>query len=947
MFLYKFFNLFSILFISLASIYYPTFCLAESVIKSPNDHKEYKVVELSNQLKVLLISDPDTDKAAAAMNVAVGSNANPRNRLGLAHFLEHMLFLGTEKYPEANDYQNFINSQGGSHNAYTSLENTNYFFDINTESLEPALDRFAQFFISPTFDARYVDRERHAVDSEYRLKIKEDYLRYYAVTKHIANPASSYNQFFVGNLETLSDKAGSSVRDELIKFYTEQYSANLMSLVVLGKEPLEQLEAMVRSKFSAIENRHLTRFKENIPIFKPNQLPQLLEIEAVKDKRTLILTFPVPEIRSHWKTKPTFYISNLLGYEGKGSLLSFLKSKGWVTMLSSGYGYSLPSEASFTIRVSLTPQGEENFLQITQAIFQYIELIKRQGIQANLYNENKQLADLNFRFEEQTAPIHLVSSLALKMSIYPSSQVISADYLFTKFDKPLIKKFLGYLNPDNVLISLQSKKSITAESEPYYAVNYRINSLTKQQLSTLKVENIDQELKIREANPYIAENLQLLTTDTKNQKPKLLENIPGLKLWYLLDVEFKIPQANLYMTIDNQIANKSPKNQVLNSLLTQMLQEELNEKLYDAYQANIKTDIYPHLKGFSIKLSGYNDKLILLFQQVIAAIKQPNFDKKLFYIIKQHYIESLINESKSIPYEQTNKRIFELLLPVWDSESKLDIVDEITLEDLNQYANNILTNMDITLLAHGNISKKSALDASQIVENNLLKSAAHNTSSITQTIQIPINEDIQETINISHKDTAISLVLQAKNNTLSERAKILLLNEIISSDFYNKMRTEKQLGYIVFTSPMTMSKTSNIVFVIQSPTASSAILNKEINQFLDYWQENLNQIDDDTLLQFKRSIVSRITRKETKLDTRSNRFWQAISIKRTDFDTREKLVAFIEKLTINELKLALQELRKHKLSIASLTSDKTNTRQSAIAERFAKLRQQTIFVPDN
>ena len=104
---------------------------------------------------MLLISDPKTEKAAAALDVYVGSGDDPLERAGLAHFLEHMLFLGTEKYPAADEYQRFISTHGGNYNAYTSNINTNYFFDIDEEQLEPALDRFAQFFIAPKFDQVY------------------------------------------------------------------------------------------------------------------------------------------------------------------------------------------------------------------------------------------------------------------------------------------------------------------------------------------------------------------------------------------------------------------------------------------------------------------------------------------------------------------------------------------------------------------------------------------------------------------------------------------------------------------------------------------------------------------------------------------------------------------------------------------------------------------------
>ncbi|MDX5334940.1 MAG: insulinase family protein, partial [Marinobacter sp.] len=92
-----------------------------SPTKSPNDPNEYRFLELDNGLRVILASDPDADKAAASMNVAVGSGNDPADREGLAHFLEHMLFLGTEKYPDPGEYQQFIRSHGGSHNAFTAF----------------------------------------------------------------------------------------------------------------------------------------------------------------------------------------------------------------------------------------------------------------------------------------------------------------------------------------------------------------------------------------------------------------------------------------------------------------------------------------------------------------------------------------------------------------------------------------------------------------------------------------------------------------------------------------------------------------------------------------------------------------------------------------------------------------------------------------------------------
>ena len=136
--------------------------------------RTYRSLTLENQIKVLLISDPTTDRAAASLDVYVGSNNDPDEFPGLAHFLEHMLFLGTDRFPEAGEYQQYISTQGGNHNAFTAPEHTNYFFNVDPNGLKGALDRFSRFFIAPTLDPNYVDREVNAVHSEYQSKIKDE-----------------------------------------------------------------------------------------------------------------------------------------------------------------------------------------------------------------------------------------------------------------------------------------------------------------------------------------------------------------------------------------------------------------------------------------------------------------------------------------------------------------------------------------------------------------------------------------------------------------------------------------------------------------------------------------------------------------------------------------------------------------------------------------------------
>ena len=99
-----------------------------NVIKSKSDDRIYKTFELPNSLQCLIISDREAEKTSTALSVATGSFQDPLKAQGLAHYLEHMLFMGTTKYPNENEYSEYLSKNSGSSNAYTSQEETNYFF---------------------------------------------------------------------------------------------------------------------------------------------------------------------------------------------------------------------------------------------------------------------------------------------------------------------------------------------------------------------------------------------------------------------------------------------------------------------------------------------------------------------------------------------------------------------------------------------------------------------------------------------------------------------------------------------------------------------------------------------------------------------------------------------------------------------------------------------------
>ncbi|KAI1157310.1 Metalloenzyme, LuxS/M16 peptidase-like protein [Nemania serpens] len=384
------------------------------------DDRQYRIIWLPNRLEVLLVHDPETDKASAALDVNVGSFSDEDTMPGMAHAVEHLLFMGTKKYPQENAYLVYLSSHSGSANAYTSSTSTTYYFDIsakpsndeassetNLSPLYGGLDRFAQFFIEPLFLPSTLDRELRAVDSENKKNLQSDPRRLHQLEKSLSNPKHPYCHFATGNLEVLKtapEAQGVDVRQKFIDFYEKHYSANRMKLCVLGRESLDVLESWVAALFSGIPNKNLlpNRWKDEVPFDEDNLAMQCFA-KPVMEFRQLNLLFPFLDEENLYKSQPSRYISHLIGHEGPGSIMAYLKSMGWANSLSaSAYDICPGTPGTFDCQIRLTKEGLENYKEVVKVIFQYISLLRRTPPQEWIFNEQKQMADIEFRFKQKT-----------------------------------------------------------------------------------------------------------------------------------------------------------------------------------------------------------------------------------------------------------------------------------------------------------------------------------------------------------------------------------------------------------------------------------------------------------------------------------------------------------------------------------------------------------------
>lgn len=882
----------------------------QKIAAGDSDHRAYRYFELPNRLRVLLISAPNADKAAAALDINVGSAQDPRDRPGLAHFLEHMLFLGTDKYPQADEYQSFIAAHGGSHNAFTAFEHTNYFFDIDSAQLEPALDRFARFFVAPLFSAEYVEREKHAVDSEYRANIQSDRHRELDVLREVANPQHPFSQFSVGSLDTLADrgpadqgradKPGQPVRSELLDFYQRNYSANLMTLVVIGREPLDQLQQMVATRFAAVPNRARHIDPITVPLFAQGSLPQLVQIQPVQQQRTLTLIWPLPDQRADYRGKSLEYIGNILGHEGAGSLLSELKLRGWAQSLGAGRGLDYDGGTQFSIGIELTPEGDRHRDEIVELAYQAIRRIRDGGIAAWLYREQQLVAEQRFRFREIPDPIGEVSQLAGNLHDYPAADVIRGDYLMEQFEPDRIRALLDQLTPGNMQLTATSPDAVTDRSSTYYSTPYSVAPLSPQLVQRWSNASLNPALRLPEPNLFIADNLQLKPLQTAAKKPSALRDGNGLHLWFLQDSVYRLPKASVALDVQSPLAGDSAEHAVLSELLVRVLRENLNEFSYPAQLAGLDYDISRSGRGITLRVRGFDQKQAVLLQRMLAALREPQIEARLFARVRDEYGRQLADNNKRPPYELLLGELGNALVRErWSDSTLLPYVKQASADKVRLHARALLAQIDIDMLVYGNVSAADAEALGAVVQQNLLAQARPATLPPVQILHAA-DRDYRRTVAAPHDDAALVWYRQAADLQKSTRAALGVSAQLIGTDFYAQLRTEQQLGYIVMASVYPLRDVPGLIFVAQSPVGGPAQLEKAYRDFLQQWAQRTPEQLRPLFERHRAALAQRLGEAPKNMAEAADRLWQDLSSDYLGFDSREQILDAVNALTFEQ-----------------------------------------------
>jgi insulysin len=897
------------------------------MLKSDYDTREYTNMILDNGLKVVIVRDKDITQSGATMLTHLGS-IDDGKFMGLAHFLEHLLFMGSHKYPGENDYGKFLAEHGGGSNAYTADDHTCYYFGTNSDSFYEALDIFSRFFIDPLLDESAISREINAVNSEFQMYSTNDSWRMQALSNFLGNPNNPCSKFTVGNLDTLQKDGIFNAVKEL---HAKYYSSNIMYLCVVHNDTIENIKTQVLNMFGQMQNKHVNivygsttdTTETNGVLMRSSEqfyIPHMRKIltTPTKDRNSIKIVWTVPTDTNSPLVSQNSFLAHLIGHEGVGSILQLLKDNGWATALLAGCAKKYNLHENFAVNIMLTKLGIEHTEEIINIVYSYVNILKstNENIMSVLYDDYVQLDNIKWIFKSNHDALNTSVSIANKMFNHNNvslNEILALPLLHKKWDEmtyALISSTLScmtYENSDVIICSKMFSDEMTHIVD-YFLTPYGIKELER------PIEKVFDLLQLPVPNKFIPLNTSMIK---KIHPIKMAINSHnGMSaVWYNPLTTYGLPKASITAMISLDNMNDKKFVEVI-KMFTSYTTRKLSTVLYDAellhYGASITTTSY----GMELHVSGFTDKLGELIAILINELNSTTVDKVIFDNCKEHKIKALSNVKYETPYRLLSDIVESEINPIYCShDEQLLYVQSMETTDLEQFLL-LLKKIQMTLFFGGNISPTLVETiCSNIVTMTTTQLSLQPFFDPNEYITNMSGTIVRECFNEKETNSAISVIYPIgylrfaygglNDDYYNEAAKITILNELISEEFFNSLRTQDQLGYVTNSSTTSMGKAFNPLtcqrFLIQSPIAKGNELKAKINEFVINYVKTLEEIPEESFMCIKDNVAKSLCKKDENMNSELSKVISLIEQGIKSFDHIEKLALCVLTITKSSL----------------------------------------------
>ena len=742
------------------------------------------------------------------------------------------------------------------------------------------------------------------MDSEYKKNLQSDAWRLMQLSRSTSSEKHPVHKFAAGNYQCLREEPvsrGVDIRKRFIEFHETHYSANRMKLVVLGRESLQELESWAQELFSDVPNKNLHRLRwDGIPALDEPELMTQIFVKPVMEQRLLKIDFTYPDEEELFVSHPSRYLTHLIGHEGSGSALAYLKELGLADSLFAEVSAQCPGTAMFCINLRLTEKGSQHYREVLKVIFQYVAMLKRNSPLVWILNEMSRLAEVEFKFRQKGPPFRVASDLAqlMQKACIPRKHLLSYT-LIRKFDPENIERGLSHLRPDNCrffVIDQQFPRGWDAK-EKWYETEYKLEKIPEDLMQDLwaaaqaPVTERPNKLHLPAVNEFVPQRLEVERKDVTEpaRRPTLILDDENVRVWFKKDDQFWVPKANLKLFVRSPVASLTPMNAIMTRLYVNLVEDSLNEYAYDAEIAGLDYSLSESAQGLTIELNGFNDKMSVLLEKVLLGVRDLEVKQERFDAIKQKVRKAYKNFDYRDPYRQIN--VFSRMLiseRSWAPFQMLEELPVVTAEDMRSYFPELLRQMHVEILVHGNMCMEDALNITNLVESTLrpLRLPESQWPS-RRAIALPSGANylyervLKDSDNVNHCLEYIISVGSLSNR--SQRAKLLLFGQIAKEPCFDTLRTKEQLGYIVNSDTGVYVTVGTWRILLQSER-DCKYLEERCDAFLEKLEQDLRAMTDETFEKHKIGLINKRLEKVRNLSEEGSRFWTHIISEMFDFE---------------------------------------------------------------
>jgi len=665
-------------------------------------------VTLPNGLRAMLCHTPEASESFVSMAVRAGHFYDPNDCQGLAHLLEHMLFMGSRHLPKPNAINGFIEQHGGTINAWTGTEYTNYHFNCSGDAIAQTLPAFADMLRQPLFEEDALTNEIKNIHAEFEFKKKDDLRRLYQIHKETCNPEHPFAKFSVGNCDTFSQHECTELKRRLKALHQSYYCALNMRLCIASPMPIRQLEALVNQCFGTLPSGQLA--SDDWPsLYTENELGIQINIHPLQSARRMIVTFALPALQNDYKTKPLNYISHLIGDEGEGSLLAYLKEKDWALNLIAGSGIEGDKFKDFNVSFQLTQEGLKHKAQVLEALFSYIELIREASTEEWRFHEKSQLNALALEYEENVKPLGIITEYAQHQFIFEPDELNRLRSTIGSYDRSIIEHALSFFTPKNLRLKVISKDVKTTQVCAFYEAEYSVEDIDDALIHSLESAKKIPALCLPPPNPYLASEYTLILPETGFNVPNRLVDNGGYRFWFAQDQQFHSPKGDIYISFDAAQFSDSLTSVAAKRIWLGALNDHLQAKYYRAEIAGLHYRIYGHQAGFTLHTRGFTNQQTLLASQLLDAVLGFIPDERAFEHHKALQIQSLHNSLLNKPTNRLFSRLSVLIQRNTQAPVELlDVIENISYNEMLGCRSAAFEHYFVEAFMHGNWASEEA-----------------------------------------------------------------------------------------------------------------------------------------------------------------------------------------------------------------------------------------------